>query len=132
MRRDIGYDVTGFDSATWVRPGSVNAQGQFVRDRMSHMNYREAKIQNMEEKREKKKEKQQKIKRHVRNLAGAHFSFFGMSLPFSLQPLAHEADERDHVGPFVSRFPISVCIPEEHDEAEHRSSSTKDGISCHF
>ena len=35
MRRDIGYDVAGFDSATWVRPGSVNAQGQFVRDRMS-------------------------------------------------------------------------------------------------
>ena len=68
MRRDIGYDVAGFDSATWVRPGSVNAQGQFVRDRMSHMNYREAKIQNMEEKREKKKEKQQKIKRHVRRL----------------------------------------------------------------
>jgi hypothetical protein len=67
---------------------------------------------------------------NVRNLAGAHFSFFGMSLPFSLQPLVHEADERDHVGPFVSRFPISVCTPEDHDEVELRSSSTKDETLC--
>ena len=55
-----------------------------------------------------------------------------MSLPFSPQPLVREADERDHVGPFVLRFPISVCIPEDHDEVELRSSSTKDGILCHF
>ena len=64
--------------------------------------------------------------------AGTLLFRFGMSLPFSPRPLVREADERDHVGPFVSRFPISVCVPEDHDEAEHRSSSTKDGISCHF
>ena len=34
----------------------------------------------------------------------------------SPQPLVREAGERDHVGPFVLRFPISVCIPEDHDE----------------
>ena len=53
-----------------------------------------------------------------------------MSRPFSPQPPVHEADERDHVGPFVSRFPISVCTPEDHDEVELRSPSTKDGILC--
>ena len=53
-----------------------------------------------------------------------------MSMPFSLRPLVHEADERDHVGPFVLRFPISVCTPEDHDEVGLRSSSTKDGTLC--
>ena len=93
----------------------------------------------MEEKRKKDrnrkgKKKEQKIKRHVRRLRGRHTPFFrfGMSLPFSPQPLVREADECDHVGPFVLRFPISVCIPEDHDEVELRSSSTKDGILCHF
>ena len=48
----------------------------------------------------------------------------------NLQPQVHEAGERDHVGPFVSRFPISVCKPEDRDEVELRSSSTRDGTWC--
>ena len=66
-------------------------------------------------------------------MEGRHtlFSFLVVSLPFSPQPLAREAGERDHVGPFVSRFPISACIPEDHDEVERQSSSTKDEIWCH-
>ena len=61
----------------------------------------------------------------------AHFfSLDGTSIVFSLQPLVREAGERDHVGPFVSRFPISACTPVDHDEVELRSSSTKDGTLC--
>ena len=48
----------------------------------------------------------------------------------SPQPLVREAGERDHVGPFVSRFPISVCTLGDHDEVKLRSSSTKDGTLC--
>ena len=137
MRRDIGYDVAGFDSATWVRPGSVNAQGQFVRDRMSEpyeLGRPKIKPWKRNKKRKEKKGKGTKEEAACSTFVRQAHSFFlfGMSLPFSPRPLVREADERDHVGPFVSRFPISVCIPEDHDEAEHRSSSTKDGISCHF
>ena len=49
---------------------------------------------------------------------------------FSPQPRVREAGERDHVGPFVSRFPISVCTLVDHDEVERRSSSTMDGTLC--
>ena len=31
----IDFDVVGVDGATWVRPGSGNVLGQFVRDRMN-------------------------------------------------------------------------------------------------
>jgi len=89
-----------------------------------------------EEKKGKKGTKRDRTKEEQRKVCPAFsgctlFSFFiGVSLPFSLQPLVHEADERDHVGPFVSRFPISVCTPEDHDEVGLRSSSTKDGTLC--
>ena len=49
---------------------------------------------------------------------------------FSPQPLVREVGERDHVGPFVLRFPISVCTPADRDEVELRSSSTKGGTLC--
>ena len=58
------------------------------------------------------------------------FSCLEMFMAVSLQPLVREAGERDHVGPFVSRFPISVCTLVDHDEVERRSSSTRDGTLC--
>jgi hypothetical protein len=59
------------------------------------------------------------------------FSCLEMFMAVSLQPLVREAGERDHVGPFVLKFPISACTPLDHDEVKRRSSSTTDEIWCH-
>ena len=85
---------------------------QSVRRRRKKERGKEGKEGGEEKKRKEEKgqrEKGQRRKeRESRQTAGAHFFFLdGMSAPFSPQPLVHEAGERDHVGPFVSRFPIS-------------------------
>ena len=106
---------------------------QSVRRRRKKEGGKEGKEEEKRRKEEKdqRKKGQRKNERESGQTAGAHFFFLdGMSVPFSPQPLVHEAGERDHVGPFVSRFPISVCTPADHDEVELRSSSTKDGTLC--
>ena len=95
MRRDIGYDVAGFDSATWVRPGSVNAQGQFVRDRMSEpyeLGRPKIKPWKRNKKRKEKKGKGTKEEAACSTFVRQAHSFFlfGMSLPFSPRPLVRE------------------------------------------
>ena len=156
MRPDIDCDVVGFDSATWVRPVSGNDLGQFVRNRMNEpyllekpfkpdmpVNRRKRGRKKERERRKTEREKRQERKRmqkpertkekerEGKQTADAHFFCLdGISMLLSPQPLVHEAGERDHVGPFVSRFPISVCTPADHDEVGLRSSSTKDGTLC--
>ena len=106
---------------------------QSVRRRRKKEGGQEGKEEEKRRKEEKdqRKKGQRKNERESRQTAGAHFFFLdGMSVPFSPQPLVQEAGERDHVGPFVSRFPTSVCTPADHDEVELRSSSTKDGTLC--
>ena len=69
------------------------------------------------EEKNQNKENQEDRRQEGKQTAGAHFFCLdGRSMLLSPQPLVREAGERDHVGPFVLRFPISVCIPEDHDE----------------
>ena len=95
-----------------------------------------------EQRRIERKEKKERKKDYTRGQqrrsgmvavrkAGMLFSCLEMFLAISPQPLVHEAGERDHVGPYVLKSPISVCTPEDHDEVERRSSSTRDEIWCH-
>ena len=69
---------------------------------------------------QQKRAQQRQSDKSAAGKADTLLSFLVMSLPFSSQPLAREAGERDHVGPFLSRFPISACIPEDHDEVERQ------------
>ena len=62
MCRDIGYDVVGFDSATWVRPGSGKDQGQFGRNRLSEP-YELGKPKNKTWKRNEKRTETEKERR---------------------------------------------------------------------
>ena len=154
MRRGIDVVAGGCDFATWVRPGSGIDQGQHVRDQKSkHEPYglreiakgtcrkekkeRNRKEENREEEKGKKRKKDYTRGQQRRSgmvavrKAGILFSCLEMFLAISPQPLVHEAGERDHVGPYVLKSPISVCTPEDHDEVERRSSSTTDEIWCH-
>ena len=151
MYRGVDVVAGGCDFATWFRPGSRIDQGQRVRDRKSkHEPYglRENAKRYMQKGKEGEEQKRREQRRRERReglnkrkkrrsgmvaarKAGTHFSCLEMFLAVSPQPLVREAGERDHVGPFVLNFPISVCTPEDHDEVERRSSSTRDEIWCH-
>ena len=148
MYRGVDVVAGGCDFATWFRPGSGIDQGQRVRDRKSkHEPYglREIAKRYMQKGKEKKErnrkegERREEENKRVKRCCGmvaarrqAHlFPCLEMFLAVSLQPLVREAGERDHVGPFVFKFPISTCTPLDHDEVERRSSSTRDEIWCH-